>query len=82
MSRVKLGATLFCYGTEYARYEYDFEECVKQAALAGARFFGYNGENGGELHESVFIAREKYARCARDAAGHAGGACAALSVQN
>ena len=36
MSRVKLGATLFCYGTEYARYEYDFEECVKQAALAGA----------------------------------------------
>lgn len=36
MSNVKLGATLFCYGTEYARYEYDFEECVKQAALAGA----------------------------------------------
>ena len=36
MSRIKLGATLFCYGTEYARYEYDFEECVKQAALAGA----------------------------------------------
>lgn len=36
MSNIKLGATLFCYGTEYARYEYDFEECVKQAALAGA----------------------------------------------
>ena len=36
MGNVKLGATLFCYGTEYARYQYDFEECVKQAALAGA----------------------------------------------
>ena len=36
MSKVKLGATLFCYGTEYARFQYDFEECVKQAALAGA----------------------------------------------
>ncbi|MBO0451564.1 sugar phosphate isomerase/epimerase family protein [Candidatus Enterococcus murrayae] len=36
MSTIKLGATLFCYGTEYARYAYDFEECVKQAALAGA----------------------------------------------
>ena len=36
MSKIKLGATLFCYGTEYARYQYDFEECVKQAALAGA----------------------------------------------
>jgi len=34
---IKLGATLFCYGTEYARYQYDFEECVKQAALAGAQ---------------------------------------------
>ena len=33
---IKLGATLFCYGTEYARYQYNFEECVKQAALAGA----------------------------------------------
>lgn len=31
-----LGATLFCYGTEYARYQYDFEECVRQAYLAGA----------------------------------------------
>lgn len=36
MSNLKLGATLFCYGTEYARYQYDFEECVKQAKLAGA----------------------------------------------
>ena len=36
MGSVKIGATLFCYGTEYARFEYDFEECVKQAALAGA----------------------------------------------
>lgn len=36
MSGIKLGATLFCYGTEYAQYKYDFEECVKQAALAGA----------------------------------------------
>jgi len=36
MSRLKLGATLFCYGTEYARFQYDLEECVKQAALAGA----------------------------------------------
>lgn len=36
MSTVKLGVTLFSYGTEYARYQYDFEECVKQAALAGA----------------------------------------------
>lgn len=36
MNTIKLGATLFCYGTEYARYQYDFEECVKQAALAGA----------------------------------------------
>ncbi|SCP97397.1 sugar phosphate isomerase/epimerase family protein [Anaerobium acetethylicum] len=36
MSDIKLGATLFCYGTEYARKQYDFEECVKQAALAGA----------------------------------------------
>ena len=33
---LNLGATLFCYGTEYARYQYDFEECVKQAYLAGA----------------------------------------------
>ncbi|MCF0229799.1 MAG: sugar phosphate isomerase/epimerase, partial [Parasporobacterium sp.] len=33
---LKLGATLFCYGTEYVRGQYDFEECVKQAALAGA----------------------------------------------
>ena len=37
MSNIKLGATLFCYGTEYARFQYDFEECVKQAALAGAQ---------------------------------------------
>ncbi len=37
MSSIKLGATLFCYGTEYARYQYDFEECVKQAAMAGAQ---------------------------------------------
>ena len=36
MSNIKLGATLFCYGTEYARGQYDFEECVKQAAEAGA----------------------------------------------
>ena len=36
MSNIKIGATLFCYGTEFARYQYDFEECVKQAALAGA----------------------------------------------
>lgn len=36
MSEIKLGATLFCYGTEYARCQYDLEECVKQAALAGA----------------------------------------------
>ncbi len=36
MSEINLGVTLFCYGTEYARYEYDFAECVKQAALAGA----------------------------------------------
>ncbi|MDQ0362073.1 sugar phosphate isomerase/epimerase family protein [Breznakia pachnodae] len=35
-NNIKIGATLFCYGTEYAQYEYDFEECVKQAALAGA----------------------------------------------
>ena len=34
--KIKIGTTLFSYGTEYARYEYDFEECVKQAALAGA----------------------------------------------
>ena len=33
---VRIGATLFCYGTEYARFQYDFEECVRQAALAGA----------------------------------------------
>ena len=33
---IKIGATLFCYGTEYAQKKYDFEECVKQAALAGA----------------------------------------------
>lgn len=37
MSNIKIGVTLFCYGTEYARYQYDFEECVKQAALAGAK---------------------------------------------
>lgn len=36
MSKIQLGATLFCYGTEYARYEYDFEACVRQAAMAGA----------------------------------------------
>lgn len=30
MSNIKLGATLFCYGTEYARGQYDFEECVKR----------------------------------------------------
>ena len=36
MGNIKLGATLFCYGTEYARYQYDFEECVRQAAMAGA----------------------------------------------
>lgn len=36
MSNIKLGITLFCYGTEYARFQYDFEECVRQAALAGA----------------------------------------------
>jgi sugar phosphate isomerase/epimerase len=36
MSELNLGVTLFCYGTEYARYDYDFSECVKQAALAGA----------------------------------------------
>lgn len=37
MGNIKLGATLFCYGTEYARYQYDFEECVRQAAMAGAQ---------------------------------------------
>ena len=36
MGNVKLGVTLFCYGTEYARYRYDLEECVRQAAEAGA----------------------------------------------
>lgn len=36
MGNIKIGATLFCYGTEYARYQYDFEECVRQAAMAGA----------------------------------------------
>ena len=36
MGNVKIGATLFCYGTEYARLQYDFEECVRQAAMAGA----------------------------------------------
>ncbi len=36
MGNVKLGVTLFCYGTEYARYQYDLEECVRQAAEAGA----------------------------------------------
>ena len=36
MGNVKLGVTLFCYGTEYARYQYDFEEIVRQAAEAGA----------------------------------------------
>lgn len=36
MSNIKLGATLFCYGTEYARFEYDFEACVREAYLAGA----------------------------------------------
>jgi sugar phosphate isomerase/epimerase len=36
MSDIKLGVSLFGYGTEYGKYEYDFEECVKQAALAGA----------------------------------------------
>ncbi len=36
MGNVKLGVTLFCYGTEYKRYQYDFEECVRQAAEAGA----------------------------------------------
>lgn len=35
MSNYKIGATLFCYGTEYARFQYDFEECVKQVFLAG-----------------------------------------------
>lgn len=36
MSKIELGVTLFCYGTEYARYQYDLEECVRQAAAAGA----------------------------------------------
>ncbi len=36
MGKIKLGATLFCYGTEYKRYQFDFEECVRQAAEAGA----------------------------------------------
>ena len=36
MGNVKLGATLFCYTAEYAQGRYDFEECVRQAALAGA----------------------------------------------
>ena len=36
MGNVKLGVTLFCYGTEYKRYQYSFEECVRQAAEAGA----------------------------------------------
>ena len=33
----KLGATLFCYGTEYAQFKYSFKKCVKQAYLAGAK---------------------------------------------
>jgi len=36
MSNIKIGVSLFSYGTEYARHQYDFEQCVKQAALAGA----------------------------------------------
>lgn len=34
---MKIGATLFCYGTEYARGQYNFEECVRQAYIAGAK---------------------------------------------
>ena len=36
MGNVKLGVTLFCFGTEYKRYQYDFEDCVRVAAEAGA----------------------------------------------
>ena len=36
MGNVKLGATLFCYTTEYGSGRFDFEECVRQAAAAGA----------------------------------------------
>lgn len=37
MSNIKLGATLFCFGTEYAKGEYTFEDCVRAAAECGAQ---------------------------------------------
>lgn len=36
MSKIKLGATLFCFTMEYANGTYTFEDCVKKAAEAGA----------------------------------------------
>ncbi|MCI2049594.1 MAG: sugar phosphate isomerase/epimerase [Lachnospiraceae bacterium] len=36
MSRIKLGATLYCYTSEYATGKFTFEDCVRTAAEAGA----------------------------------------------
>lgn len=35
MANIKLGITLFCFGTEYARGEYSFEDCVREASEMG-----------------------------------------------
>lgn len=36
MSRIKLGATLFCFSLEYAQGVFSFEDCVRTAAELGA----------------------------------------------
>ena len=37
MANIKLGITLFCFGTEYASGEYSFEDCVREAAKMGSK---------------------------------------------
>lgn len=68
MSHIKLGVSLFSYSSEYATGKYDFEECVRQAALAGATGYEIVGSQmlpdypgvSDEFIELVERCREKY----------------------
>ena len=67
-SGLKLGATLFCYGTEYAQHRFDLEDCVREAALSGASGYEIVGSQmipgypnvSEEFAGQVELLRQKY----------------------
>ncbi|MFV0556950.1 MAG: TIM barrel protein [Lactovum sp.] len=60
---MNIGATLFCYGTEYARGQYDFEACVRAAYLAGAQ--GYEIVGSQMLPDYPNVSEEFLGRIAK-----------------